>query len=68
MGGRAVTASCLSLLGYFPLHKVLQEREEGREERDGEGGQLEKRKERKERGGRVIMSDSQSQADSSQVV
>ena len=38
MGGRAVAASCLSLLGYFPLHIVLQEREEGREERDGEGG------------------------------
>ena len=29
MGGRAVAASCLSLLGYFPLHIVLQERERG---------------------------------------
>ena len=29
MGGRTVAASGLSLLGYFPLHIVLQEREEG---------------------------------------
>ena len=53
MGGRAVAASCLSLLGYFLLHIVLQEggREGGREG-GKEVGEKKKREEKEKRGER----------------
>ena len=64
VGGLSLPPACRSLDTFRCIKCCRREREE----RDGEGGQLEERKERKERGGRVIMSDNQSQADSSRVV